>query len=65
MIYRSKETQQDKILAMHDDGMTPREMYEVLGCSIGSIYSTLAKFKLKPNVKICPTCGNRIHAKEN
>lgn len=56
-----KETQQQKILAMHEDGFTPREMYETLGCSIGSIYGTLSKFKLKPNTHICPTCLGRYN----
>lgn len=55
-----KEFQQDKILAMHEEGMTPREIYVELGCSIGSIYSTLGKFKLKPNTKTCPHCGEVI-----
>lgn len=57
-----KETQQDKILAMHEDGFTPREMYESLGgrdewISIGSIYSVLSKFRLKANTRRCPHCG--------
>lgn len=53
-----KETQQDKILAMHEDGFTPREMFNSLDTrSLGSIYSTLAKFKLKPNTRRCPHCG--------
>jgi len=47
----AKETQQEKIFAMQEDGFTPREMQETLGCSIGSIYSTLSKFSLKPNQK--------------
>lgn len=55
-----KESQQDTILAMHEDGFTPREMEQELGCSIGSIYATLAKFKLTPNQKRCPQCGARL-----
>lgn len=55
-----KEFQQDKILSMHEDGLTPREIQDELGCSIGSIYSTLAKFSLVPNQKRCPHCGGRL-----
>lgn len=55
-----KENQQNKILSMHEDGMTPREMQDELECSIGSIYSTLAKFKLTPNQKRCPICGGQL-----
>lgn len=56
-----KESQQDKILAMWEDGMTCREMEEELGCSNGSIYSTLSKFHLKPHARVCPNCGSRLN----
>jgi uncharacterized protein with PIN domain len=60
-----KETQQDNILAMHEDGFTPREMFHELKqlnkmVSIGSVYATLAKFGLKPNQKRCPSCGTHL-----
>lgn len=48
------ESQQDRILAMHEDGLTARQIFEELSkdsgtVSIGSVYATLNKFKLKPN----------------
>lgn len=52
-----KETQQDKILAMHEDGFTPREIYNEIDGTISSVYATLSKFRLKPNQKRCPHCG--------
>lgn len=53
----ARETQQDKILAMHEEGFTPREIYNEIEGSYGSVYSILSKFKLKPNQRRCPNCG--------
>lgn len=64
MISPRHETQQDKILAMHEDGFTPREMTNDLGCSNGSVYSTLYKFGLKPNTRRCPHCGQYYSLKQ-
>lgn len=54
------ETQQDRILAMWEDGFSPREMQEELGASIGSIYSTHAKFRLTPHKRKTP-CSRCEH----
>lgn len=59
-----RESQQDKILAMHEDGFTPREMTQELGCSNGSVYATLHKFGLRPNRYKCPSCGQFFNTKE-
>jgi hypothetical protein len=61
-----KETLQDQILAMYQDGFTPKEMSESLGNSIGSIYATHAKFRIKPHKRKCEgciTCGNDANVK--
>ena len=67
----NRESQQDKILAMHEDGLTPREIQNALEdekgswVSNGSIYSTLNKFGLKPNQRKCPHCGQHYSLPNN
>lgn len=52
-----KETKQDKILAMHEDGATPREIVEAVGSSINSVYAVLYKHGLRANRKeYCSNC---------
>jgi len=62
----SLETQQDRVLALHEDGFTPREIFNELVadnpmCSIGSVYAVLSKFRLKANQRRCPHCGQQYN----
>jgi len=57
----NKETYQNRILAMHEEGFTAREIYEEVGCAYGTVYSILSKYRLKANERHCPHCGQKYN----
>lgn len=58
-----KETIQERVLAMYEEGFSPREMYEELDTTISTIYAYHSKFKLTPHKRpiICPHCGKNTN----
>jgi len=65
MIHAKEESVKDMVIAMHEDGFSPSEMYEAIdNChGIGTIYSYHAQLKLKPHKRprICPHCGKDVN----